>query len=406
MLLPPMGLFGAVVILLLCTTAASAAVLQNGDFESPPSNIKLNSTAPILLSKNNTIPGWSFNGTVYYVTGGPNISLPGKGHGILLGQNGVIRQTIKATSWYADYILTFTIAPMGDNCSASTAVNVSILQPWQATCSVFLVGRRKTESWETHACYLGTWLGDDKPVVLEIRSEPAKSDPNVTCGPILDTLILKRIGTPRYYANNMLSNGGFETGPAFVSNSSSGVILEQIYNPSDHFPNSPLQEWNPTGIVNYIDAKHFYVPEGNAAIELISDFARIEMKRVLREGPTYHLAFVAGDANNSCIGEFILAGYAGSKTQNFTFHSHGNGSAHNFSMNFKADPDFISNFYPVTSVGFISYKGSQAKDGTSCGPMIDNVVMLDSSRGLKARLQTGIMFSSLALLAVLLNNVK
>jgi len=66
-----------------------ADLLQNPDFESPPSNLTGNSNSSVVpLGQNNTIPGWTFEGTMNYVKDSQNISLPGNGHGIQLGQDG------------------------------------------------------------------------------------------------------------------------------------------------------------------------------------------------------------------------------------------------------------------------------------------------------------------------------
>ncbi|RRT63983.1 hypothetical protein B296_00042244 [Ensete ventricosum] len=201
-----MRLLEEIFLILLAAAAASAgaaaifipktALLQNGNFESPPSNIKPNSSTHLLpLAKNNTIPGWSFNGTVYYVTAGPNISLPDNGHAIQLGLNGVIRQTIRLTSIYSQYILTFSItSSVNGSCKApAAALNVSFVDRWFYKSSVFLVeGKYGSKSWESHACSLGRNAGEGYPVVLELRSQPVEADHNVTCGPVVDTAILKR----------------------------------------------------------------------------------------------------------------------------------------------------------------------------------------------------------------------
>ncbi|WOL02482.1 hypothetical protein Cni_G11201 [Canna indica] len=171
------------------------ALLQNGGFESPPSNIKLNSSNP--LSKNNTMPGWSFNGTVYYVSAGPNLSLPDNGHAVQLGVNGTISQTFKLTSMASQYILMFSLAPISKNCTALTALKVS-LQSEEITVFVF-EGKYGRRSWETHACDLGSWGGEGDHLVLELQSQVMENDPKVLCGPVVDTVILKRFdGTNGY----------------------------------------------------------------------------------------------------------------------------------------------------------------------------------------------------------------
>ncbi|KAB1219683.1 hypothetical protein CJ030_MR3G011057 [Morella rubra] len=102
------------------------AKMSSADFESPPTNMTANTTPPFLLqNKYNSIPGWSFNGTVWYVTSGPKASLPGNGHAVQLGHDGKINQTFKSDRNHMNYVLTFTLAPGSKNCSNNhAAVNV------------------------------------------------------------------------------------------------------------------------------------------------------------------------------------------------------------------------------------------------------------------------------------------
>lgn len=177
---------------------SSADMLQNPDFESPPTNITANATSPfLLLTKANTIPGWSFNGTVWYVTSGLNVSLPGNGHAVQLGQGGMINQAFSANGNYNDYVLTFTLAPDSKDCSNnSTAVNVSA--PVRSKV-VFLEGHFGKDMWESHACYLGSWGDEREKINLEIQRASISTDSNLTCDPIVDTFLITRIGMPIRY---------------------------------------------------------------------------------------------------------------------------------------------------------------------------------------------------------------
>lgn len=51
-------------------------------FEALPSSVPKNAASPLvdLSQNNNTIPGWSFEGTVLYVTASETIQLPDNGH--------------------------------------------------------------------------------------------------------------------------------------------------------------------------------------------------------------------------------------------------------------------------------------------------------------------------------------
>ncbi|XP_062080112.1 protein DUF642 L-GALACTONO-1,4-LACTONE-RESPONSIVE GENE 2-like [Humulus lupulus] len=155
--------------------------------------------------------------------------------------------------------------------------------------------------------------------------------------------------------------------------SEEGILIE----PAPSLIQSPLQEWSVLGTVNYIDSKHFFVPQGNAAIEIVS--TGIQTAVSLKEGSSYNLEFILGDANNSCVKDFLVSAQAGSTVQNFTLLSSGTSSAKNFSMKFKADSS-------VTTISFMSYAASQTKDDILCGPMVDDVV-LRVSLGMKPDIQ-------------------
>ncbi|CAK9144300.1 unnamed protein product [Ilex paraguariensis] len=112
-----------------------------------------NKTTPLLLSaETNTFPGWSFNGVVWYVTAGHNVSLPGNiGHGVQLGQGSKINQTFRANRNYMDYVLTFTLARGGEDCSNTNSTAVNVSSPERS--KVFFFERQYgREMWGNHAC--------------------------------------------------------------------------------------------------------------------------------------------------------------------------------------------------------------------------------------------------------------
>ncbi|XP_057983543.1 protein DUF642 L-GALACTONO-1,4-LACTONE-RESPONSIVE GENE 2 [Malania oleifera] len=358
--------------LLFMAITASADLLQNSDFESPPSNLTRNSsTAPLVLLNQNTtaIPGWSFEGEVWYVTAGPNISLPeGSRHAIQLGQDGKINQTFTANGGLMDYILTFTLAQGGQKCLAN-ATGVIVSAPDSISNFSLKQGYGK-EAWESYGHYLGSWGDETEAIDLVFQSKTSESDSNSTCWPTIDTLLLKTVQTIHQDSANLLVNGGFETGPDFLGNSSKGILLETEPIP----PQSALQQWSVMGTVKYIDSKHYFVPEGKAAVEIVSGVSSgVQTAAVLMEGLNYNLAFTLGDANDSCLGDFLVGAQAGSAIQNFTVKSSGTGSAKKFSMDFKAESS-------STLISFISYTSSQTKDGVFCGPVVDDVVLTASSR--------------------------
>lgn len=174
-------------------------------------------------------------------------------------------------------------------------------------------------------------------------------------------------------AGNLVANGGFEFGPDFLGNSEGGVLLDSA--PTPLF--SPLVQWSIMGTVKYIDSKHFFVPQGTAAVELISGVSSgIQAAVKLQGGSSYTLNFTLGDANDSCKATFLVGAQAGSTSRNFTLESNGTGSAVKFSMTFNA----ISDDNMIT---FLSYTASQSNDGDFlCGPVIDDVI-LTVSHGLR-----------------------
>ncbi|PWA49728.1 hypothetical protein CTI12_AA457510 [Artemisia annua] len=251
----------------LCGPVIDGLYTSNPSFETPPTNLKTNATSQFMLldSEINVIPGWSFKVTVWYVTSGGNISLPGNGHGLQLGPNGMINQTFKSYDTY-DCVLTFTVAPSSGECANNyTAVNVSA----SGASKVFFYDESLgTEMWQTYAFSVG-WVEIKRGFFgVKIQSVvTTTSHSNVTCWLIVDALLVKAIGPQTWYSGNPILNSGFEVEPAFMGNSSQGVLLEAGSNTQ---PSIPLQGWTILGTLKYIDSKHFAVPEGRGAIELIS----------------------------------------------------------------------------------------------------------------------------------------
>lgn len=173
-----------------------------------------------------------------------------------------------------------------------------------------------------------------------------------------------------FFTDNLLPNGGFELGPAFPDFSNEGVLLDA--EPS--LIESALQQWVVVGTVKYIDSKNFFIPEGKAAVELVSGAsAGLQTVKQLNQGTNYNLEFMLGDANDSCSGNLMVGVAAGSLLQNFTIQSNGTGSAQKYSIKFTpAGPS-------PTSISFQSYTTRQREDGVYCGPVIDGVVLRVSS---------------------------
>lgn len=178
--------------------------------------------------------------------------------------------------------------------------------------------------------------------------------------------------------DNRFANNGFEVGPAFLDNSSQGILLEAESNidPSIYVQ-SPLQYWTILGVVKYIDSKHYAVPRGGRAVELVSGYPSGIMYNIqfFSHGPLT-IDFFMGDANNSCVGDFIVFLQVGNTIWNFTMRSIGVGSSEKHSVNMKAE---FSNT-ELVPISFASFNETRTSDHkVLCGPIIDSVFLRFSS---------------------------
>ncbi|KAL8037932.1 hypothetical protein ABFX02_11G070000 [Erythranthe guttata] len=379
--LQPLLLF----FIMYCMMALSNAqeILQNPDFEIPPSNITTNSSTSqfILLTKENPIPGWSFKGTVSYVTSGANLSFPGNSgaHAVQLGENGTISQTIKARG-LMEYVLSFNLIPQSEDCANNrTAVNVSVHGKYDYShrSKVFSLGRNLSMNlWESYAFFLGRLAAESLNLhITSVNTTKAKdANNNVTCWPIVDAFTVRKNRLPMWEYENRLANGDFEIGPAFLKNSSEGILLDEEQKRFD----SPLQEWSILGTIKYIDSINYKVPRSKAAIELVSaDLSGIQIGLNLETKSTYTLNFTMGDANNSCAGDFTVYVQVADNVHNFTMRSNGTGSAFVKSITFKSElPSTVE-----TSIAIYSFNETRTSNGMLCGPVIDNIILKGSNGG-------------------------
>ncbi|XP_076944098.1 BIIDXI-like protein At5g11420 [Bidens hawaiensis] len=378
----------------LVSIVSSKVTLQNSGFESPPTNLTTNSTSQFVLldTKTNIIPGWSYNGTVWYVTAVGNVSFPGNSHGLQLGPNGVINQTFKSDGSYY-YTLTFTLAPSSLNCANnSTLVNVS----GPGVSKVFFYKESLgSEMWQTYGYSIGSREIRKGIMGIQIQSVANSNHGDINCWPIIDTLLVTGIGSPRLYSGNGFANSGFEVGPTFLDSSSQGILLEA--NDEDF---KVLQQWNILGIVKYIDSKHYTVPRGRAAIMLVSGNPSgiLYNQRFLKHGKVT-IDFIMGDANDSCVGDFMVYLQVGNMIWNFSMRSLGVGSSMSHSVTFKAE---FSNTESVP-ISFYSFNETRTSDHqVLCGPVIDSTVILFSSGLRSKRLRFGPMIFCFVLVLIFL----
>ncbi|KAH0757413.1 hypothetical protein KY290_020906 [Solanum tuberosum] len=138
------------------------------------------------------------------------------------------------------------------------------------------------------------------------------------------------------YAGNLVKNGGFEAGPHVFKNFSTGVLVlplkQDKYSP---IPGWMIQFAKPA---KYINSKHFLVPSGNAAIELIGG-RETGIAQTVRTVPKqfYNLTFIIGDANNDCHGTMTVQAFAGKASTQVSFVSSGKGWYKTVSLKFRAD---------------------------------------------------------------------
>lgn len=169
------------------------------------------------------------------------------------------------------------------------------------------------------------------------------------------------------HAGNLVKNAGFEIGPHVFKNFSTGILLP----PKQLDLISPLPGWIIESLkpVKYIDRKHFYVPSGLAAIELVAG-RESAIAQIIRTVPDkfYNLTFTIGDAKNACHGDMMVEAFAAKETLKVPYVSKGKGGFKTASFKFQA-------FSARTRITFFSgYYHTRLHDfGHICGPFLDDV---------------------------------
>ncbi|XP_021839221.1 protein DUF642 L-GALACTONO-1,4-LACTONE-RESPONSIVE GENE 2-like [Spinacia oleracea] len=330
--------------------------LPNGNFEEGPKTSNMRKT--VIIGKD-SLPKWEINGLVEYISGGPQpggfyFNVPRDVHAIRLGNEASISQEVrlKKDSYYS---ITFSTTR---TCAQEEAIRlaasgVSIDLPIQ---TVYDSNGGDTYAWAFKAT--------SEVVKITLKNPGVEEDP--TCGPLLDAIAIKEILIPHYIGGNLVKNGGFEIGPYVFDKFSTGVLIT----PHSHDLVSPLPGWIIESLkpVKFVDSKHYFVPSGSSAIELVggreSAIAQIIQTKT---GVSYLLTFKVGDAKNGCQGSMVVEAFAGMETVKVHFNSEAKGGFTSASLNFKAISDrtritFWSAFYH-TRLDF----------GYMCGPVLDDV---------------------------------
>ncbi|XP_052175977.1 protein DUF642 L-GALACTONO-1,4-LACTONE-RESPONSIVE GENE 2-like isoform X2 [Diospyros lotus] len=352
--------------LLIVSLRAAAAVpppryldgfLANGNFERSPKPWNLKKT---VIAGKRALPGWEIDGLVEYVSGGPQpggffFAIPRGSHAVRLGNEASISQKLVLRPGAA-YTLTFgtTRTCAQDEVLRVSAGRYSADLPVQ---TLYSSNGGDTYGW--------AFIAPSRVVKVTFHNPGVQEDP--TCGPLLDAIAIKQLLPVKRTPGNLVKNGGFETGPHVFKNFSTGVLLP----PHRQDRVSPLPGWIIESMkpVKYVDSKHFHVPSGLAAVELVAG----RESAIAQIIPTvanrlYSLSFTVGDAKNGCHGTMMVEAFAARETIKVRHESVGKGVFKTASLRFRA----ISNRTRITFYsGF--YHANIRDYGHFCGPVLDDV---------------------------------
>jgi hypothetical protein len=357
------ALFGS--LLLLCTVCHRVfgftdGLLPNGNFEQGPLPSELKGTQVVSPTG---IPSWQISGFVEYIPSGKKqgdmlLVVPEGSYAVRLGNEASIKQRLSVTRGLR-YSISFSAAR---TCAQSEQINVTASRqsgflPMQTLYS--------SSGWDSYAW---AWLAtsDDEEVV--IHNPGVNDDP--ACGPLIDSVAVKALNSPRRTNKNLIKNGDFEEGPFILPNTNWGVLIPSHVE-DDH---SALPGWMVDSLkaVRYIDSSHFSVPQGHHAIELLAG-RESSISQVFRTVPnrSYVLSFSVGDASNACKGSLMIEAYAGKETVKVAYESNGTGGAKKGLLQFRATADHTRLMF------YSSYYNMRSDDlSTLCGPVLDNVLVV------------------------------
>ncbi|KAK9690343.1 hypothetical protein RND81_09G121300 [Saponaria officinalis] len=353
---------GFFVLLLSSTFCVSlAGMLPNGNFEVKPSPMQLTGTK---VNGRYAIPKWVSKGYVEFITVGTQqgdmvLVVPEGKHAVRLGNHASIRQKARAAKGRF-YALTFSFAR---TCSQDETLNVTV-SPYHGSGGSSLLPLQTIYS--NTGCDTYAWGFEAQSSVIEITfHNVGNPSEDFTCGPIIDTVALTILDKVKPTGGNLIKNGDFGQGPYVFHNSATGVLIPSNIQDA----HSPLPGWINESLkaAKCIDSLHFYVPEGQRAIELIGG-KESSIAQVIRTKPgeIYVLTFLVGDARNKCVGPLAIEAYAGTATTRVTYNSNGTGGSMKGKLVFRAEEArtrvrFMSSFYTMTV------------DGSMCGPVLDDV---------------------------------
>ncbi|XP_078168967.1 BIIDXI-like protein At5g11420 [Carex rostrata] len=354
--------YGAFFMLICAAFPTSFAVkdglLPNGDFKDGPKPTELNGTQ--VLGKF-ALPQWEISGFVEYIKSGQkqgdiHLVIPEGDNAVRLGNDATIKQHLNLSrgSYYA---ITFSAAR---TCAQSEQLNVTVspessLIPMQTIYNSI--------GWDSYA-----WGFQAKHSKgdLVIHNTGVEEDP--ACGPLIDSVAFEFLYPPPLTKYNIIRNGGFEEGPYLFTVRPGGVLIPPLIEDV----HSPLPAWMVESLkaVKFIDSDHYSVPQGKRAVELVAgrESALAQIVRTI-PGKTYGLTFSVGDAADGCIGYMMVDVYAARGTLKVAYESNGTGGSKKANLRFMANGN-------KTRVTFLSSNYHMKSDGSLCGPVIDDVLLL------------------------------
>ncbi|KAJ4821358.1 hypothetical protein LUZ62_033924 [Rhynchospora pubera] len=357
-----MSRYAALFLLLCATFQISLAILDgllpNGNFERGPKSNELKGTEVIGKF---ALPQWEISGFVEYIESGHKqgdmlLVVPEGAYAVRLGNEASIKQRLHVSNG-SYYAITFSAAR---TCAQAERLNVSVtpefgVLPMQTMYS--------SSGWDSYAWAFKAKFSE---VDLVIHNPGVEEDP--ACGPLIDSVAIRTLYPPRITKYNLLKNGDFEEGPYLFPNTSWGVLIPPMIEDT----HSPLPAWMVESLkaVKYIDSDHYKVPKGKRAVELVAgkESALAQVVRTV-PGRRYSLTFLVGDAADGCMGPMVVEAFADHGTVKVPYESTGTGGFKKAILRFVATGN-------RTRVVFLSTYYHMKTDGSLCGPVIDDVLLL------------------------------
>ncbi|EOA34233.1 hypothetical protein CARUB_v10021745mg [Capsella rubella] len=332
-------------------------LLPNGNFEMGPKPSQLKGS---VVKERSAVPNWDITGFVEYIKSGQKqddmvLVVPQGSSAVRLGNEASVSQKISVIPGRL-YSITFSAAR---TCAQEERLNISVTHESGVIPIQTMYG---SDGWDSYS-----WAFKAGGPKIEIRFHNPGVEEHPACGPLIDAVAIKALFPPRFSGNNLIKNGNFEEGPYVFPKAKWGVLIP----PFIEDDNSPLPGWIIESLkaVKYVDKAHFYVPEGQRAIELVGG-KESAISQIVRTSVNnlYSLTFNVGDARDGCEGPMMVEAFAGGRKIMVDYASKGKGGFKRGRLVFKAASartrvTFLSTFYHMKS----------DHSGSMCGPVIDDV---------------------------------